>query len=119
VAPEISRFFGIIIRIYFNDHHPPHFHAAYGDSEALIAIETLEMMKGEIPRDRAGARGNAPYTESVQSVQSVPRESVQSVPRESVPPGTREGSARAGMLPRIGGHTRPAKELRISAREID
>jgi len=29
--PEISRFFGIIIRMYFNDHVPPHFHAHYGE----------------------------------------------------------------------------------------
>jgi len=29
--PEISRFYGIVIRMYFGDHNPPHFHAAYGD----------------------------------------------------------------------------------------
>jgi len=34
--PELSRFFGIVVRMYFNDHHPAHFHACYGDSEALI-----------------------------------------------------------------------------------
>lgn len=39
--PEISRFFGIIIRIFFSDHEPPHFHAVYGEYEALIQIETL------------------------------------------------------------------------------
>ena len=51
--PEISRFFGIIIRIYFNDHHPPHFHAVYGDAEALIAIELRDWelaSSGENPR---------------------------------------------------------------------
>jgi hypothetical protein len=40
--PEISRFFGIVIRMFYNDHAPPHFHATYGDREALIEIETLE-----------------------------------------------------------------------------
>jgi hypothetical protein len=34
--PEISRFFGIIIRMYFDDHDPAHFHAIYGEAEALI-----------------------------------------------------------------------------------
>ncbi len=48
--PEISRFFGIIIRMYWNDHEPPHFHAIYGDFEALIEIETLAVFRGELPR---------------------------------------------------------------------
>ena len=48
--PEISRFFGIIIRMYFSDHQPPHFHASYGEAEALIEIETLAVYRGELPR---------------------------------------------------------------------
>lgn len=48
--PEISRFFGIVVRMYFSDHEPPHFHAAYGDMEALVAIESLEILRGELPR---------------------------------------------------------------------
>jgi Domain of unknown function (DUF4160) len=48
--PEISRFFGIIIRMYWNDHEPPHFHAIYGEYEALIEIETLAIYRGELPR---------------------------------------------------------------------
>jgi hypothetical protein len=48
--PEISRFFGIIIRMYFNDHQPPHFHAEYGEYVAEINIETLEIIKGELQR---------------------------------------------------------------------
>ena len=39
--PEVSRFFGIVIRIFFNDHDPPHFHAVYVEYEALIEIESL------------------------------------------------------------------------------
>ena len=47
--PEISRFFGIVIRMYFNDHLPPHFHARYGGEEAFIAIGSLDVLHGDIP----------------------------------------------------------------------
>ncbi len=47
--PEISRFFGIIIRMYFNDHVPPHFYADYGEHSIEITIETLEILKGKLP----------------------------------------------------------------------
>ena len=36
--------------MFFNDHDPPHFHAAYGDDEALIAVETVELIRGMLPR---------------------------------------------------------------------
>jgi len=49
-VPEISRFFGIVVRMYFSDHEPPHFYAAYGEMEALVAIDTLEILRGELPR---------------------------------------------------------------------
>ena len=48
--PELSRFFGIVIRMYFNDHAPAHFHAVYGSHEALIEIDTLALYRGELPR---------------------------------------------------------------------
>ena len=48
--PEISRFFGIVIRMYVNDHYPPHFHAAYAEFESLINIDTLAMYRGDLPR---------------------------------------------------------------------
>ena len=48
--PEVSRFFGIIIRFYYNDHEPAHFHAAYGEHEALVEIDTLAVLRGELPR---------------------------------------------------------------------
>lgn len=48
--PEISRFFGIIIRIFCNDHDPAHFHASYAEHEALVEIETLMVLRGELPR---------------------------------------------------------------------
>ncbi len=52
--PEISRFFGIVIRMFFNDHDPPHFHAVYGDDEAQIDIETLDVRRGHLPRRALG-----------------------------------------------------------------
>jgi len=47
--PEISRFLGIIIAMYYSDHAPSHFHARYGDYEAEIAIETGEIIEGRLP----------------------------------------------------------------------
>jgi hypothetical protein len=47
--PEICRFYGVIIYIYYNDHQPPHFHAVYGEHEALIAIDTLTLFAGYLP----------------------------------------------------------------------
>jgi hypothetical protein len=44
--PEVSRFFGIIIALYYNDHAPPHFHAKYGDDEATVRIESGEILNG-------------------------------------------------------------------------
>lgn len=42
--PEIARFYGIIIKLFFGDHPPPHFHAVYGEHNALFNIETFEMI---------------------------------------------------------------------------
>ncbi len=47
--PEISRFLGIIIRMYFRDHYPAHFHAEYGEYEITIDIET-GVVNGRFPR---------------------------------------------------------------------
>ena len=48
--PELTRFFGIVVRMYFRDHSPAHFHAEYGEYEALVEIETLAILRGELPR---------------------------------------------------------------------
>jgi hypothetical protein len=48
--PELSRFFGIIIRMFYSDHEPAHFHAIYGEYEALIEIDTLAVFRGSLPR---------------------------------------------------------------------
>jgi len=52
--PEICRFFGIAIAMYYNDHLPPHFHAEYGELEAVYAIESLELLRGSLPRRAHG-----------------------------------------------------------------
>ena len=48
--PTISAFFGIVISMYWRDHNPAHFHARYGEFEALIRIDTLEVIRGSLPR---------------------------------------------------------------------
>jgi hypothetical protein len=48
--PEIARFYGIIIKLFFGDHPPPHFHAVYGEYVGLFNIDTLEMIEGDLPK---------------------------------------------------------------------
>lgn len=50
--PEISRFYGIIIKMYFlfSEHNPPHIHAIYNKNIAVIDIQTLEVIEGKIPK---------------------------------------------------------------------
>jgi len=47
--PEIARFYGIVIKLFFGDHPPPHFHAVYGEYVGLFNIQTLEMFEGDLP----------------------------------------------------------------------
>ena len=47
--PEISRFYGITIKMYFIDHNPPHFHAEYGGFRAEYTIRTLNVINGKLP----------------------------------------------------------------------
>ncbi|MDP2959012.1 MAG: DUF4160 domain-containing protein [Longimicrobiales bacterium] len=47
--PEVSRFYGIVIKVYFGDHNPPHFHAEYGEFEVVIGIESLAVIGGALP----------------------------------------------------------------------
>ena len=46
--PEISRFFGIVVQMYYADHDPPHFHVRYAGQKALIAIDTLAVLRGDL-----------------------------------------------------------------------
>lgn len=47
--PTISRFYGIIIRMFYDDHAPPHFHAVYGEHELIISISPIRIMQGKGP----------------------------------------------------------------------
>ena len=47
--PEIARFYGIIIKLFFGDHPPPHFHAVYGEYVAVFDIQNLAMIEGDLP----------------------------------------------------------------------
>ena len=48
--PTISIFFGIIVEMYWQDHNPPHIHVWYQGEEAMISIETGEIVSGHLPR---------------------------------------------------------------------
>ena len=46
--PEISRFFGTVVAMYYNDHPPPHFHVRHGSQRAVIEIESLSLSEGHL-----------------------------------------------------------------------
>lgn len=50
--PVLSRFYGIVIRMYFqqSEHNPPHFHAIYGEHMAAVDIQTGEILEGFLPK---------------------------------------------------------------------
>lgn len=49
--PEITRFYGILIKIFFrNEHNPPHIHAIYGEYNGLFEISTMKMIEGDLPK---------------------------------------------------------------------
>jgi len=47
--PTISRFFGIAIEMFWREHNPPHFHATYAEDEAVFEIESLDIIRGQLP----------------------------------------------------------------------
>ena len=49
--PAVSRFYGIVIKMYFaqSEHNPPHIHALYGEYMGAVNIQTLEMLEGDLP----------------------------------------------------------------------
>ena len=52
--PEISRFFGIVIAMFYNEHNPPHFHARYGKDQVAVDIRTLRVLEGRLPSRALG-----------------------------------------------------------------
>jgi hypothetical protein len=47
--PIISRFYGIVIKLFFADHNPPHFHAVYGEHNAIYRIDNQDLIEGDLP----------------------------------------------------------------------
>lgn len=47
--PTISQFYGIAIRMFYNDHAPPHFHAVYGEYELIVGISPIAILAGSAP----------------------------------------------------------------------
>lgn len=48
--PELSRFFGIVVGLFYREHGRPHFHAVYGEFEGVLDIETGTVISGQLPR---------------------------------------------------------------------
>jgi hypothetical protein len=58
--PTISRFFGIVIAMYFDDHGPPHFHARHADGVAKIRIDSIEVIASTLSRRQLGSCSRGP-----------------------------------------------------------
>ena len=54
IMPTISRFYGILIQMYYDDHNPPHFHVIYGECRAVIAIQDFAILCGDLPPKAVG-----------------------------------------------------------------
>ena len=52
--PELSRFYGLVIAMFYNDHLPPHFHVRYGDQQAIIGIDPIAVLQGRLSPRAAG-----------------------------------------------------------------
>ena len=80
--PRISQFFGIMIYMYYNDHLPPHFHAKHAEYEALIRIDTLAILKGELPQQEKApfSNGLPCIVRNLKLIGSLPRKDYHSDP---------------------------------------
>jgi hypothetical protein len=47
--PEISRFLGVVVSMYFDEHNPPHFHVRYNESRAVVSIKECSILDGSLP----------------------------------------------------------------------
>lgn len=52
--PELSRFYGIVVQVYYGDHPPPHVHATYGEYSVVLDVETLAVIQGRLPARALG-----------------------------------------------------------------
>lgn len=59
-VPEISRFFGIVVFMNYNDHPPPHFHVRYAEQRAIVAIETPMLLEGQLCHERSASSWSGP-----------------------------------------------------------
>lgn len=48
--PRLSEFYGIVISMFYRDHAPPHFHAVYAEYEAIVGIDPIRVLEGQLPR---------------------------------------------------------------------
>ena len=78
--PELCRFYGIVIQMYYDDHPPPHFHARYGNQEAVLTIGSLAVIRGRLP-----PRANGLVVEWAAQHQSELHEAWQRVERHEDP----------------------------------
>jgi hypothetical protein len=52
--PELARFYGIVVQVYYGDHPPAHFHVQYSGHSAKIDVESLALIEGELPARAKG-----------------------------------------------------------------
>ncbi|MEI8124637.1 MAG: DUF4160 domain-containing protein [Parachlamydiaceae bacterium] len=52
--PEISRFLGIVIKMFYKDHPPSHFHVEYGEYRGCFSIEDMHLISGNLPNRVVG-----------------------------------------------------------------
>jgi hypothetical protein len=52
--PELCRFYGIVVKMFHDDHNPPHFHAEYGEHEIQVNIQSLAILGGRLPARALG-----------------------------------------------------------------
>ena len=60
MVSEVSRFFGVVVAMHYNEHEPPHFHARYAERKATIAIESLQILEGSLPSRVLGSCWSGP-----------------------------------------------------------
>ena len=53
--PEISRFLGVVISMYFDEHNPPHFHVKYNEFRAVLSIRECNVLEGVLPEESASS----------------------------------------------------------------